>query len=53
LGANSLIGYFRSDPLPSKRLAQAKGIIAQDWESRTTQKPLRVEYQVQNGEFVK
>jgi len=54
LAIQSLIGYFRSHPLPSERLVQAKGIIAQEhWESRTAQKPFRVEYQVQNGEFVK
>jgi predicted Zn-dependent protease len=50
----SLTGYFRSHPLPSERLAQAKNIIAQEhWESRTERKPFRVEYEVRNGEFVK
>ncbi|HYL86215.1 MAG TPA: M48 family metalloprotease [Candidatus Angelobacter sp.] len=50
----SLTGYFRSHPLPSERLAQARRIIAQEhWESRTERKPFRVEYEVHNGEFVK
>jgi len=54
LAIQSLNGYFRSHPLPSERLAQAKGIIAeQHWEDRKTQKPFRVEYEVHNGEYVK
>ena len=54
LAIQSLTGYFRSHPLPSERLAQAKRIIAEEhWESRAARKPLRIEYQVHNGEFVK
>jgi len=54
LAIQSLTGYFRSHPLPSERLAQAKRIIAeQHWEDRKTQKPFRVEYEVHNGEYVK
>ena len=54
LAIQSLTGYFRSHPLPSERLAQAKHIIAeQHWEDRKTQKPFRVEYEIHNGEYVK
>jgi predicted Zn-dependent protease len=54
LAIQSLNGYFRSHPLPSERLAQAKTLIAEKhWEDRKTQKPFRVEYEVHNGEFVK
>ena len=54
LAIESLTGYFRSHPLPSERLAQAKRVIAQEhWESRSEQKPFRVEYEVHNGHFVK
>ena len=54
LAIQSLNGYFRSHPLPSERLAQAKQLIAeQHWEDRKTQKPFRVEYEVHNGEFTK
>jgi predicted Zn-dependent protease len=54
LAIQSLNGYFRSHPLPSERLAQAKSLIAeQHWEDRKTQKPFRVEYEVHNGEYVK
>jgi len=54
LAIQSLNGYFRSHPLPSERLAQAKSIIAeQHWEDRKTQKPFRVEYEVRNGQYVK
>jgi predicted Zn-dependent protease len=54
LAIQSLIGYFRLHPLPSERLAQANRIIAQEhWESRTTRRPFRVEYEVHDGEFVK
>ena len=54
LAIQSLNGYFRSHPLPSERLAQAKRLIAeQHWEDRKTQKPFRVEYEVHNGEYVK
>lgn len=54
LAMQSLSGYFRSHPLPSERLVQAKRIIAEEhWESRTVRKPFHVEYEVHNGEFVK
>ena len=54
LAIQSLTGYFRSHPLPSERLAQANRLIAQEhWETRKEQKPLRVEYEVHNGQFVK
>ncbi len=54
LAIQSLQGYFRSHPLPSERLAQANNLIAQEsWQHRRTQKPFRVEYQVQNGKYVK
>ena len=50
----SLAGYFRSHPLPSERLAQAKRIIAEEhWEDRKAQKAFRVEYEVHDGQFVK
>jgi len=53
LAIQSLIGYFRSHPLPSERLAQANRLIAQEhWESRKARKPFRIEYEVHNGEFV-
>jgi predicted Zn-dependent protease len=54
LAIQSLQGYFRSHPLPSERLAQANSLIAQEgWQNRRTQKPFRVEYEVQNGSYVK
>jgi beta-barrel assembly-enhancing protease len=54
LAIQSLQGYFRSHPLPSERLAQANRLIAQEgWQDRKTQKPFRVEYEVQNGAYVK
>lgn len=54
LAIQSLNGYFRSHPLPSERLAQAKSVIAeQQWENRKTQKPFRVDYEVHNGQYVK
>jgi predicted Zn-dependent protease len=54
LAIQSLRGYFRSHPLPSERLAQANSLIAQEgWQDRKMQKPFRIEYEVQNGEFVK
>jgi predicted Zn-dependent protease len=54
LAIQSLNGYFRSHPLPSERLAQAKTLIAEKhWEDRKGQKPFRVEYEVHNGEYVK
>jgi len=54
LAIQSLNGYFRSHPLPSERLAQARRLIAeQHWEDRKTQKSFRVEYEVHSGEYVK
>ena len=54
LAIQSLEGYFRSHPLPSERLAQANSLIAHEsWQGRKTQKPFRVEYEVQNGKYVK
>jgi predicted Zn-dependent protease len=54
LAIQSLQGYFRSHPLPSERLARATSLIAQEhWQDRKTLKPFRVEYEVQNGRFVK
>ena len=54
LAIQSLQGYFRSHPLPSERLAQANNLIAEEaWQDRKTQKPFRIEYEVQNGQFVK
>jgi beta-barrel assembly-enhancing protease len=54
LAIQSLQGYFRSHPLPSERLAQANRLIAQEgWQDRKTQKPFRVEYEVQNDTYVK
>jgi predicted Zn-dependent protease len=54
LAIQSLQGYFRSHPLPSERLAQANKLIAdQGWQDRKQQKPFRVEYEVQNGTYVK
>jgi predicted Zn-dependent protease len=53
LALQSLEGYFRSHPLTSERLAQAKSVIAQErWQDRTAQKPFRIEYQVYNGQYV-
>jgi predicted Zn-dependent protease len=54
LAIQSLQGYFRSHPLPSERLAQANNLIAQEgWQDRKMQKPFRIEYEVQNGKYVK
>jgi len=54
LAIQSLNGYFRSHPLPSERLAQAKSIIAENhWQDRKTERPFRIEYEVHNGEYVK
>jgi predicted Zn-dependent protease len=54
LAIQSLNGYFRSHPLPSERLTQANRLIAErHWEDRKMQKPFHVEYEVQNGEYVK
>ena len=54
LAIQSLEGYFRSHPLPSERLAQAnRMIVGNGWQNRSAQKPFRVEYEVQNGKYVK
>ena len=54
LALESLSGYFRSHPLPSERLAQAKNLIAQHhWEDRNTQRPFHLEYEVHNGQLQK
>ena len=54
LAIQSLQGYFRSHPMPSERLARANSLIAQEhWQDRKAQRPFRVEYEVQNGRFVK
>jgi predicted Zn-dependent protease len=54
LAIQSLQGYFRSHPLPSERLSRANSLIAQEgWQSRKTQKPFRVEFEVENGKYVK
>lgn len=42
LAVASLNGYFRTHPLPSERLAQAQGLIAQErWQTLELQQPLR------------
>jgi hypothetical protein len=54
LAIQSLQGYFRSHPLPSERLAQANRLIAQEgWQDLKKQRPFRVEYEVNNGSYVK
>lgn len=54
LAIQSLQGYFRSHPMPSERLARVNSLIAQErWQDRKAQRPFRVEYEVQNGRFVK
>jgi len=54
LAIQGLQGYFRSHPLPSERLARANRLIVQEhWQDRKTLKPFRVEYEVQNGNYVK
>jgi predicted Zn-dependent protease len=54
LAQQSLTGYFRTHPLPSERLAQAKTLIAQEhWENRQTQRPFHIEYEVHNGVYTK
>jgi predicted Zn-dependent protease len=51
LAIQSLAGYFRSHPMPSERLDQANRIIAeQNWQTRTEQRPFRLEYEVHNGQ---
>jgi predicted Zn-dependent protease len=54
LAIQSLEGYFRSHPLPSERLAQANSLIAQEgWQDHKAERAFRVEYEVQNGQYVK
>ena len=54
LAEESLTGYFRTHPLPSERLAQARSLLAQEhWENRQTQRPFHVEYEVHNGMYTK
>jgi len=51
LAIQSLTGYFRTHPMPSERIEQANRIIAeQNWQTRTAQKPFRLEYEVHNGQ---
>ncbi len=48
---DGLMGYFRSHPLPSERLAQAKAVIAQDrLNVEQPLKPFRIEYEIKSGE---
>ena len=50
LALESLQGYFRSHPLPSERIEQAKRLIAeQKWEGKKEQRNFKVEYEVSNG----
>jgi len=54
LAIQSLEGYFRSHPLPSERLAQANSLIAHEgWQDHKAERPFRVEYEVQNGQYLK
>jgi predicted Zn-dependent protease len=51
LALQSLQGYFRSHPLPSERLEQARRLIAeQKWEGKKEQRNFKVEYEARNGE---
>jgi predicted Zn-dependent protease len=51
LAIESLQGYFRSHPLPSERLSQAKEVIAQDHLAVDKPlKPFRVEYEITAGD---
>jgi predicted Zn-dependent protease len=50
LAVDGLMGYFRSHPLPSERLAQAKEVIAQDHlATEPPLKPFHIEYEVTSG----
>jgi predicted Zn-dependent protease len=50
LAIDGLMGYFRSHPLPSERLAQTKQIIAQDHlDSRQPLKPFHLDYEATSG----
>ena len=43
LAITSLEGYFRSHPLPSERIAQARTLILRErWQDLRTQKPFHV-----------
>ena len=54
LAIQGLVGYFRSHPLSSERIAQANSVIAQEsWQDRKTEKPFRVEFESHNGTYVK
>ena len=44
-----LTGYFRSHPLPSERIAQAKSIIASDHLASHELTPFRIEYEVKSS----
>jgi predicted Zn-dependent protease len=47
---DGLMGYFRSHPLPSERLSQAKEVIAQDHLNVDQPlKPFHLEYEVRSG----
>ena len=51
LAIDGLEGYFRTHPLPSERLAQAREVIAQDQLPLSKSlKPFHVEYEVTAGE---
>ncbi len=50
LTIDGLMGYFRSHPLSSERLAQAKAVIAQDrLSTKQPLKPFHLEYEVTSG----
>ena len=50
LTIDGLMGYFRSHPLSSERLAQAKEVIAQDHLSiKQPLKPFHLEYEITSG----
>ena len=47
LAIAGLAGYFRTHPLPSERLAQARGLIAEEgWQKLDTQRPLTAKQSV-------
>jgi predicted Zn-dependent protease len=51
LAIDGLNGYFRTHPLPSERLAQAREVIAQDHlPLNKSLKPFHVEYEVTSGD---
>jgi predicted Zn-dependent protease len=51
LAVDGLNGYFRTHPLPSERLAQAREVIAQDHlPLDNCLKPFHVEYEITGGE---